>query len=551
MRTAETSAPDASIDRADAATRRSSSSRARLGVALVALAVAACATLPPGSNYPKQASTAFDHPESTELGRRIDEAARAHPGVSGFRLLISGDDGLRARMELAAAAQRTLDLQYFIIQNDVTGKLLMETILRTADRGVRVRMLIDDSADLGRNRQIIALAADPRIEIRVFNPFYLRGVLAPLRYAELAIDQRLNYRMHNKVFIADNAAAILGGRNIGDEYFQTSTQRDFADFDVLALGGVVRRISHSFDAYWNSDLSIPVQALLSGKPTEEALKRYRAELEENRKNPPTSVRLPDLDGADPVHALLDSDGALIWANSELLYDAPDKGKVEDGEKGGQLISERISKALDSVKSEVLAISPYLVPTEEGMQLIDKLRTRGVDVRIATNSLAATDMPIVHAGYMHYRVKLLEKGVQLYEVRPAPAPDGGDGGGSVKAPSAGKFAVHAKVFVLDRQRVFVGSMNFDHRSLRLNTEIGVLIDSPEIARQVAQRFETLAKPANSYIPQLGPADAFGLRHLTWRTEEKGKIVVLQTEPMGDILRGVQASVLTLLPLDDLL
>ena len=252
-----------------------------------------------------------------------------------------------------------------------------------------------------------------------------------------------------------------------------------------------------------------------------------------------------------MHALLDSDGALIWANAELLYDAPDKDKVEDGEKRGKLISERISKALDSVKSEVLAVSPYLVPTEEAMQLIDKLRARGVDVRIATNSLAATDVPVVHAGYMHYRVRLLEDGVKLYEVRPAPAPDGGDGGGSVKAPSAGKFAVHAKVFVLDRQRVFVGSMNFDRRSLRLNTEIGVLIDSPEIARQVAERLETLAKPANSYIPELGPADAFGIRHLTWRTEEKGKIVVLKTEPMGDILRGLQASILTLLPLDDLL
>jgi cardiolipin synthase C len=550
MKTAETNALDALIARAHAAARGSGSYCARWFIVLVlALVAAGCATLP-GANYPKEASTAFDQPEATPLGHAIDAVAVTHPGLSGFRLLADGADGLRARLNLAAAAQRTLDLQYFLIENDVTGKLLMETILRAADRGVRVRMLIDDTDDLGRNRQVIALAADPRIQIRVFNPFYSRGPFAPLRYAEILVDRRLNYRMHNKVFIADNAAAVLGGRNIGDEYFETSTRVDRADFDVLALGGVVRRISHSFDAYWNSDLAIPVQALLAGKPGPEALEAYRAELEENRAHPPESVKLPSLDGADPVHALLDTDGALTWARAELLYDNPDKGKVEDGEKQGKLISDRITKALDTVKSELLVVSPYLVPTEDGMRLLEALRARGIHVRIATNSLASTDMPIVHAGYLHYRKKMLEDGVDLYEVRPAPEPDG-DGGKSIKAPSAGRFAVHAKVFVLDRQGVFVGSMNFDHRSLRLNTEIGLLIDSPDIARQIAERFDTLAQPANSYIPHLGPADAFGNRHLTWRTEENGKIVELTTEPMGDILRGVQANLLTLLPIDDLL
>ncbi len=520
-------------------------------VAAVALVAASCATLPPpGADYPRQASHAIDHPEATNLGRRIDAAARTHPGLSGFRLLPAGAEGLRARAELAEAAQRSLDLQYFIIQNDVTGKLLIDAVVQAADRGVRVRMLIDDTDDLARDKRIIALAAHPRIEIRIFNPYYSRGVFDVLRWGEFLVDRRLNYRMHNKVFIADNAAAVLGGRNIGDEYFAASSHIDFADFDVLALGPIVRRISTTFDKYWKSELAIPVQALLATKPSDGALQAYRAELEQNKRNPRTDTRLPNLDVADPLRALLDGDGAAVWAKADVLYDHPDKVKVEAGEKSGPLLRERLAEALGKVDHELLIVSPYLVPADDGMRLIEQLRARGVRVRIITNSLASTDVPAVHAGYQHYRTRLLEDGVELYEVRPAPEA-GDDHGHSLKAPSSGQFALHAKVFVLDRQRLFVGSMNFDYRSMRLNTEVGLLIDSAALARQAGARFDAIAQPANCYIPHLGPPDAFGHRPLMWRTEENGKTVELATEPMGTLARGLQASLLTLLPLDDLL
>ena len=548
MKTTGTSAPEALTA---VAARRMASPRWRswIAFATVVLLGASCATLPPpGADYPKQASYAFARPGTSALGRSIESAARAHPGLSGFRLLPAGAQALRARAELADAAQKSLDLQYFIIQNDVTGKLLMDAILRAADRGVRVRMLIDDTDDLGKNKQISALAAHPGIAIRIFNPYYSRGPFNLFRVGEFLIDRRLNYRMHNKVFIADNVAAVLGGRNIGDEYFAASLHTDFADFDVLALGGIVPRISASFDSYWNSDLAIPVQALLPNRPTEQVLQAYRAELEQNRAESHASMRLPALYASDPVHALLDG-SSVVWARGDVLYDSPDKIKVEAGEKAGPLLRERLVKALGTVDHELLIVSPYLVPGEEGMRILERLRARGVGVQIITNSLASTDIPAAYSGYIHYRVRLLEDGVKLYEVKPSPeATD--DHGHSLK-PSAGQFSLHAKVFVFDRKELFVGSMNFDYRSLKLNTEIGLLIHSPELARQAGARFDAIAQPANCYIPELGPPNVFGERGLTWRTEENGKPVVLAAEPSGDLARGVTASLLALLPLDDLL
>lgn len=550
MRTVRTSAPEVLICGAAAALRERGFFHARWLATVVVALLAGCATLPPpGANYPKEASHAIENPEATPLGGEIDKAGRTHPELTAFRLLPVGAEGLKARAELAEAAQRSLDLQYFIIQNDRTGKLLMDAVLRAADRGVRVRMLIDDTDDVGKNKQLIALAAHPKIEIRIFNPFYTRGPFNLLRWSEYLVDQRLNYRMHNKVFVADNAAAVIGGRNIGDEYFTPNPHIEFADFDVLTLGPIVRRISRIFDAYWNSDLAIPAQALLDTKSTEGALQAYRAELERNRREHASDDHIPNLAIADPIHALLDGDGALVWAKADVLFDNPDKLKVEAGEKRGSLLRNRLVQTIDTVNEEILIVSPYLVPGDEGMRIVDGLRKKGVMVRILTNSLASTDIPAAHSGYVHYRTRLLEDGVELYEVRPSP--ESTDDRGHNLKPSEGQFALHAKVFVFDRKQLFVGSMNFDYRSLKLNTEIGVLIDSPELAREAGKRFDAIAQPANCYIPHLGPPDAGGHRELTWRTEENGKMVELKSEPAGNLSRSVQANLLSLLPLDDLL
>ncbi|HTR59140.1 MAG TPA: phospholipase D family protein [Casimicrobiaceae bacterium] len=453
-------------------------------------------------------------------------------------------------MELAERAERTLDLQYFIIQNDASGKLLMDAVLGAADRGVRVRMLIDDYDDVGRNEQITALAAHRNIEIRIFNPYSLRGALERLRDVEwLFFTRRLNSRMHNKLFVADNAAALVGGRNIGDEYFQASPKVERADFDVLVIGPAVPRLSQSFDTYWNSELAIPVEGLLVNKPTTAALDRYRDELAQSRTKVLPSTKQLKLDQPGPVAEAL-SGKQLVWARAEVLYDAPEKTKVESGEQPGHLLRHRLEDALHEVKSELRVASPYLVPGEDGMKLVEALRARGVRVRILTNSLETTDMTIAHGGYRHYRQRLLEDGVELYEVRAFPE-DPGDGSERIKSKKTSEFAMHAKVFALDDNRLFLGSMNFDARSLRLNTEVGLLIDSPELTKQVSDRFDAIAQPANCYIPTLGQLDASGKRKLVWKTEENGKMVELTAEPSSDLLRSVQTELLSLLPIDDLL
>ena len=454
-------------------------------------------------------------------------------------------------MELAERAERTLDLQYFLINNDVSGKLLMDAVLGAADRGVRVRMLIDDTEDIGKNKEITALAAHRNIEIRIFNPYYLRGgPLDKLRNAEwLLFTRRVNPRMHNKLFVADNSVAIVGGRNIGDEYFQASPKVERADFDVLVIGPAVGRLSQSFDTYWNSELAIPVKGLLTDKPTSEALDRYRDELARSRTSMLPSTKELKLDQPGPLAESLGG-SQLIWARAEVLYDPPQKAKAESEGEATQLVRHRLEDALHAVKSELRVASPYLVPGGEGMNLVEALRARGVRVRILTNSLETTDMPIAHGGYRHYRQRLLEDGVELYEAR-AILGDIGERGERIKSKRTSEFALHAKVFALDDNRLFLGSMNFDERSLRLNTEVGLLIDSPELTKQVNDRFDVIAQPANCYIPTLGPPDATGKRQLVWKTEENGKMVELTAEPSRDLLRGLQTELLSLLPIDDLL
>ncbi len=505
----------------------------------------------PGSYYPKQESVALTHPEATRLGKQTEQQSRAHPALTGFRLVAQGVDGFLLRAELARAAERTLDLQYFAIQNDETGKLLMENVLRAADRGVHVRILIDDTDDNARDRPIMALAAHPNVEIRTFNPFFARGTFDFMRYVEGTVDStRLNYRMHNKLFVADNSVAILGGRNIGDEYFQASSQTEFGDFDVVAVGPLVRPISKSFDSFWNSDLAIPIEALTFGKPSAKTLDGYRETLAQNSSKMSGSPYVQRLDAGDPLAPLLAGKG-LIWAKGELLYDSPEKSKVQDGEEAGTLMRRPLVAAIKDLRSELLIVSPYLVPGDGGMKLLAGLRDRGVHVRILTNSLASTDEPIVHSAYQKYREPLLKDGIDLYEVRPVLGDSNARGGGSLNSPSGGQFALHAKVFVLDRRRVFIGSMNFDRRSLKLNTEIGVLVESPELARQAIARFDAIARPANCYMPELASADASGHQGLIWRTEENGKLVALTSEPSGNLMKGMKSDLLSLLPLDDFL
>jgi putative cardiolipin synthase len=251
---------------------------------LVAALVVGCAMLPPGADFPKVVSIALTHPEEMRLGRQFDGAAREHGGNSAFRLLSVGVDGFLARAQMINTAERTLDLEYFIFRQDETGQLLTDALLRAADRGVRVRVLIDDGNTLTGDEQIAALSAHPRIEIRIFNPFTYRGHTELFRAIEFTFNApRLDYRMHNKLLAVDNAIALVGGRNIGDQYFQVDPESQFGDDDVFVAGPIVEDLSRTFDDFWNSDLAIPVAGLGNGKHSDEALQAYRKTLVEHRK----------------------------------------------------------------------------------------------------------------------------------------------------------------------------------------------------------------------------------------------------------------------------
>ena len=277
-------------------------------VALTTLLLAGCATLPPGSDYPQAASNALTHPEQTRLGRQLAPASAAHAGLSGFRLLPVGIDSFLLRMEMAQQAERTLDIQYFVLENDDTGKLIQEALLQAADRGVRVRVLLDDEGSRGRTVKLTPLAAHRNIELRVFNPAVYRGQVEFLEFlhdVELLGDAtRLNRRMHNKLFVVDNEIGIIGGRNIGDAYFQEGRDLEFGDYDVIAAGGVVKDMSASFDDFWNSPLAIPIEALFGGKASEQALADYRSALAQHHTAMNNKDYMRRLAGGEPLRPLL-------------------------------------------------------------------------------------------------------------------------------------------------------------------------------------------------------------------------------------------------------
>ena len=510
-----------------------------------------CVMLPPGSDLPKTTSTALSNPGQTRLGRQFEIAARQHGGNSAFRLLSAGVDGLLARAQMIDAAESTLDLQYFIFRQDETGQLLTDATLRAADRGVRVRVLVDDGDTIEGDEQIATLAAHPKIEVRIFNPFVYRGHAELFRAAEFAFTaSRLDYRMHNKLMVVDNAIALVGGRNIGDQYFQVDSDSQFGDDDVFAAGPIVGQLSKTFDEFWNCAIAIPVEGLANGNQTGAALEAYRKILDEHR-------RQLKRDGNDyasrvatgePLAGIIAGRLPLVWAHAQLVYDSPEKKRVTNGEMIGKLMHRSVAEAAAAVQSELLMVTPYFIPGDAGMQMFDDLRKRGARVRVLTNSLESTPELVAHSGYMHYRVALLEDGVELYEIR-ALLGNARGSGETLAATRSGNYALHAKLFVFDRRKVYIGSMNFDQRSRSLNTEIGLIIDSPELAQQTAARFESIVAPANSYGLVLRADDTGRPSQLLWRTQEDRGTVEYDREPARNDWQRMKVNFLSLMPLDN--
>jgi putative cardiolipin synthase len=489
------------------------------------LAISGCAsTLRLDTERPR--SYALSNQAETPL--KAQRATGIPSGKSGFHLLHGGHAALAARLSLAQRATRTLDVQYYLFHNDTTGKLVAEALLTAAERGVRVRLLIDDIDTANKELRLVTLNAHPNIEVRLFNPFHTRSTNLLVKGWQALRDKvRLNRRMHNKAFIADNQVGITGGRNIGDEYFDAHHDLTFLDLDVIAAGAIVGDFSSSFDQYWNNESAVPASAL-PVTASAARLSRATAFLVQHRKQQLDSEYGRALEMADPIPKLLS--GQIPWhiAHADLIADPPEKVRNPDKSPSRLLLGQLAGLWVDP-RQRLLIVSPYFVPGAFGMAYFRYWRHQGVQIDILTNSYAASDVPVVHAGYANYRIPLLESGISLYELKPVAEPIGGRlrdlGSGSSQA------SLHAKTFVLDDIRVFIGSFNFDPRSTLLNTEMGLVIHSPELARQVTAMAEDAMRPERSYRPQLviRPGEAPVNSRLQWHDIHQGIERISDTNP----------------------
>ncbi|HEX6692538.1 MAG TPA: phospholipase D family protein, partial [Burkholderiales bacterium] len=462
----------------------------------MALLLAGCGTLP--SLEGRVESHSLTDTAGTRLGRAAAPDLAAHPGKTGIHPLSDAPGAFAARALLAAAADKSLDVQYYIWHGDQTGRLMFEALWHAAQRGVRVRLLLDDNGVAGLDDTLAALDAHPSIEVRLYNPFVNRRS----RLLGYATDfTRLNRRMHNKSFTADGQVSIVGGRNIGNEYFGAGDAVLFEDLDVIAVGPAVRQVSEAFDLYWNSASAYPA-ALLLDAAGPDAAARLQADLAAARADPESVRYVRALAETELVRELLAGRLPLEWTNAHVLRDDPAKTLDTASRKELLLFTELLRTTADPTKSFDL-VSPYFVPGPEGVAALGALAQRGVAVRVLTNSLAATDVGAVHAGYAKHRPELLRAGVRLYELKPtaekdAPRPQK-SGGGSSSA------SLHAKTFALDRSHVFVGSFNFDQRSAHLNTEMGLMIESAPLGRHFAATLdEDLGRTAYEVVLTPGGA-----------------------------------------------
>ena len=504
----------------------------------LAALISGCASLPPLE--PRTTTAALSDTSGTRLGEAVAEEVAAHPDKTGIVLLPDPHAAFAARLLFAGAAEKSLDLQYFIWEDDQTGHLLLQAVWQAAERGVRVRLLLDDFYTVGFDPAIAALGAHPNIEVRLYNPFTARNA----RTLNLLTDfARLNRRMHNKSFTVDNQVSIVGGRNVGNEYFAAGSGVAFADLDVIAVGAAVKSVSSEFDLYWNSPSAYPA-AKIVGAPSPQAIDKLQAMFASTLADPESATYLQAVRETAIVRSLLDHKLDFEWVNARLLYDDPAK-TLEPGADTHVLLLEQLVQAIGPADTSFDLVSPYFVPGESGTAALAALARRGVRVRVVTNSLAATDVKAVHSGYAKRRKELLEAGVTLYELKPTAALESHHH----EQPwfgTASVSALHAKTLAVDRRRGFVGSFNFDPRSEALNTEMGLVIDDPTLAQRLAATFDTPA-PKVAYEVRL----ASDGRTLQWIEQTPSGEVRYDTEPATSWLLRLGVDLLYFFPIDSLL
>lgn len=516
---------------------------ARWALGWCLLSLVGCAGI--DTRHTAASSQAFDQPQRTTLGQAHAQGEQQHAAQSGFRFLNNGVSALLSRAALIDAAEQAIDVQSYIFEADDTGLFLLERLLAAADRGVRVRLLLDDHHIGFDDATLARINAHRHVEVRLFNPYPDR--LWPRSLQLLGRMDRLGRRMHNKLFLVDAQVGVIGGRNIGNHYFEGEGESNFRDADLLATGLVVRQAAASFDQYWNSPMVVPVEALGvraeigSAAVSEAALAQWRVSAsgygphaEYQRRREEFQQRLVSAQG-------------WVWAPAQLVAEPPVR-QAEGAPKSSAEVARALARVRDQARQEVVYATAYFVPGERGVAVLTQLAARGVQVRVLTNSLAATDVVAVHAGYAPYRQALLAGGVALYEYRPdAPRPSP-----LVHRVRAGhsESSLHAKVAVFDRHTLWVGSANFDPRSRYLNTEVGVLIESATLSEQVLDTLARDLQPNHSWRLALQPDDQGRLR-VVWQGERAGQPWQTDREPDASTWRQWQVRWFQLLGIEHLL
>jgi len=495
---------------------------ATAALVVCAALVAGCGSLP--TNVGKTDSAALaPNPESPLV--KIARVSSPSPELTGVRLLPLGAYSLDTRIQLAQRATTSLDVQYYVFEDDPTGRLLMTALRDASQRGVRVRLLVDDLYTTHSDPLLRGLASFPNVEVRLFNPFCCnRGAGVGGRYTASIFDfGRLNHRMHNKLFIADGVMAVAGGRNIADEYFLRAMNANFIDMDAFVVGDVVLSMSAIFDRYWNSEVVYPIDAV--GEPLGDKAARaqaFDATIAALPPSPPADPPATDVLGYGPLAEDLDAGQlGLEWGIARAFADPPEKLLAMTPKVAYEMsVTNDVMMTVWRAKDDLVLTSPYMIPGELGMQSFQNLEKANVKVTVITNSLAATDEPLVHTGYSRYRTRMLEAGVDLYELSPTR---------TMNTKRLGTFGsslgrLHAKTAVIDKRIIFIGSMNLDPRSASTNTEFGMFIESRALAKELL-RVINISKLESAYRLRLDPESS----HLQWLTMDEDKETVLAVEP----------------------
>ncbi len=499
---------------------------------LTLISLAACAQLQPRTELPFEA--AMPPSDNSPLDRMIAGAEARHPGQSAFRLLVEGTEAFVLRVRSARMAARSLDVQTYIWQADPTGMYVAHTLIEAADRGVKVRVLVDDLDARAMNAGFAALAAHPNIEVRLFNPFSSRAGVLRLIGEGLTSFDRINRRMHNKTWIADNRVAIAGGRNLGDKYFGASDQVNFVDLDFAMIGPVVRDASASFDKYWNSPSAYPIESLAADAVNVTALDSLRARLASSARETELSRYAVALRSDDAVQRIISGDWPMQWsARYSFVSDDPLKVTLRERPAEYMGVVAALSPLIKNAQSNLTIISPYFVPSGSATPMLVEAAQSGRSVRVLTNSLVANDVAAVHGGYSRYRKPLLAGGVQLWELKPLT----GDKTDSSMFGSSGA-SLHTKALVVDKRILFVGSYNLDPRSTWLNCEQGVLVESDVLAAQIDTIFAAQASGQRSWKVTLNQGD------LTWGDGTES----FDSDPHASAGRRFQAWITRVLNLD---